>query len=544
MSLNISQICEEAKEILNSIGSVSSGIAAVCTIIGTIIACLYFTRKSANLIKKSLYSSKELPDWYIWFSVYRDLAFCAKLSLIGYLKRTNNSSNSKTLISLENLTRMRVEYEFLCKRPENKDDLKRWFELMEEKMWDLSRRELGDLIVSVDNCFIIQNSLEKINLYLKLTRELNYLNSGEFILSVNVLDGFITPLYLLCGPLKYFEADWPKLANLYQNSFDGDIDEIESIKRSNLSTWLAWGPSIPLCKCEKWTRERAKYPRFSNKDFLVRTTFQYGYGDENNSIRILLPKKKCVEEFIKKFNKLISENSEDNASPLAVRSTITGKLALLERQSVLAPYPLVEDYEEKIYDTELFLSCDDENIQSFAQSASQIKSRYYYTTYVWILFEVIDREVKETAKEFSKENHLKVDGDKPWRKLLPFFEHANIADKQTYETSKNILVYKSLNFIKTMQGKKITFRYLCSFDHTNCSHTGGLIIESYEKEQKTILDLIREAVAKDFKDSLLPLVLPENQNDDSRSHHYPDLNSCHLNDFMNKLNNELEQATQ
>ena len=85
------------------------------------------------------------------------------------------------------------------------------------------------------------------------------------------------------------------------------------------------------------------------------------------------------------------------------------------------------------------------------------RTRCYYSAYIWVAFVLCD--------EAGRPLH-----DEPWRNLLTFFEHGNLAEPNTYEALKLQLaakVHSSLDLILKRQ-KHITVRYACAIDDCGC----------------------------------------------------------------------------
>jgi len=93
--------------------------------------------------------------------------------------------------------------------------------------------------------------------------------------AIQVQYGFLAPQHLVAGLLSRFNDDWRPVLNAYQNAIPDPrrhAGAFESLQASQWNCWLVWGPSIPICTCSQW---RGVY------------AFQYGYGDENNSLPVI-----------------------------------------------------------------------------------------------------------------------------------------------------------------------------------------------------------------------------------------------------------------
>ena len=85
--------------------------------------------------------------------------------------------------------------------------------------------------------------------------------------------------------------------------------------------------------------------------------------------------------------------------------------------------------------------------------------------------------------------------DKPWKNLLVFFEHGNIADATTYLTLKEQLVAKACTTLSKVLSEvdatagPLRLEYACSFDDTNCGEGNKALFRP--PEDVTILSMLR-----------------------------------------------------
>jgi hypothetical protein len=83
------------------------------------------------------------------------------------------------------------------------------------------------------------------------------------------------------------------------------------------------------------------------------------------------------------------------------------------------------------------------------------------------------------------------DSDRPWLRLLPFFEHTNIADASTYDFMREQLARKVLSFFRRYANETTTFRYVCAFDDPG---HGSDVLPSFNRPT------IKEKLAELLKD--------------------------------------------
>jgi len=394
----------------------------------------------------------------------------------------------------------------------------------------------------VKNCFRVQQKSERICRYLEKLWKLQIVERSEDVeclCSVRVLEGFVAPLYLLGGPLRKFDEDWPRISEEYAASLAAyshqreqtDSVIMQSLLSSNFATWIAWGPSIPICQCEQWQYRQQG----------VRTTLQYGFGDENNSLPLLIPD--VTEEEC--FDRIFGERDYRYHEIIVRKAEVTAKPSLLAertRNGLARAICLGRDEE-----SELVLNLH--SVDAIKVTGSPVRSRDgrvtksigYYTAYVWILFGVTEGDPARFTELFSPRSKHDREYQYAWRRLLPFFEHINLADPLAYKVQRRLLVYKALQFIREYHEASgrtpINFVYLCAFDHPNCG-VNGVIYDSPPPEE-TILGILRHSLEQDesFREIRDRIYLQE----EGRSAGYA--SACHLSELVERLNDHLQGLT-
>lgn len=406
---------------------------------------------------------------------------------------------------------------------------------------ELDKQELDELIgkfknkektIKVDNCFVVQKKSEKLVTYLNEIWEQKIIDKQtdvDCLCPVEIGEGFVAPCYLVTGPLRKFEDDWPKISKEFDNSLKVASKiprRLQSLLSSNFATWIAWGPSIPICQCAQWG--------YHESDIMV--TLQYGFIDENNSLPLLLPdhdESKYIEKIFGKEKNRISE--------IIVRKVkIIVKPSLLSKETMKKLAHAIKGKEEEREEFVLKLNNLNDIKLIGAPKIKKIKDSIgYYTAYVWILFGVI--KPGENSKEFiNKFDLYHPENQYVWRNLLPFFEHVNLADPLAYERQKKLLVLKALSFIKDYlkapedtQTQQLKFIYLCAFDHPNCGKDDKgedhqLILNP--KPGKSIKDILEELKNKDdYKN--IPIEISPSAGS---------ISSCHLTELIHQLNRYLK----
>jgi len=322
--------------------------------------------------------------------------------------------------------------------------------------------------------------------------------------TLRIEGGFVVPHHLLNGLLAAFNEDWRPLIAAYRQAEFPSHDPLAAWRQPQASMflmWLIWGPSVPICTCRRWKQGAL--------------ALQYGYGDEANSIPLLVSEQ-WRDEVIKK----LSEDAATRAPalPWSVTGTLTfgtqgyakgradravteeGRLAHAQQRLARA---LVLEYDSREHDR--------------TNTAPP-----YYTAYVWVMFRICDKDGRPLLPP-GQDSRLA-----EWPNLLPFFEHANLADRTAYEAAKRQLAIKVLptlqSIIETVDPRgegRVRFRYACAIDDPMCKDhdvafpIGGErirdLLVGYKKRQPsemTFVDLEPEPDA-DFSACHLPDLIGE-----------------------------------
>ena len=304
-------------------------------------------------------------------------------------------------------------------------------------------------IIEVKDVFQLNDEVTKngIKIYLLAVAELKLSLDEEasFLCKVKINEGFLLPLNLLAGLMSRFSEDWDPIISSYGQMA---ARSFSAVQISIFDLWLLWGPSIPICGCDQWSGP---------------VTLQYGFGDENNSVRVRVDdkmKKRLLTEFRESV-----EARTTTAYP-ALHASITGKLwppsSFVQGEFCGAQSELQNP------DREAFILEYDSHTVTGNPSGSHL----FYTAYVWALF-VVGRERKPSADTVRKE---------PWLHVVPFFEHANIVDEATYEAAKRQLAQKVLTFARdsarsesdpTLSPPRLW--YVCALDDSGCGQNVAVI---------------------------------------------------------------------
>ncbi|WP_129127397.1 hypothetical protein [Geomonas oryzae] len=234
---------------------------------------------------------------------------------------------------------------------------------------------------------------------------------ASFLCSVKIEHGFLLPLNLLAGLMSRFSDDWDPIISSYDRmSHRGFSAQQMTI----FNLWLLWGPSVPICSCEQWQGP---------------VTLQYGFGDENNSVRVRVRDER-KEQLLADLRKAAA--AQTGAAHPALHASVTGKLwppsSFFQGEICGAQQELLNP------DREAFIL----EYEGHSVVGNPASSRLFYTAYVWALF-VVGREQKPGTEQVRSE---------PWLHVIPFFEHGNIVDESCYEMAKLQLARKVLEYVR------------------------------------------------------------------------------------------------
>jgi hypothetical protein len=286
-------------------------------------------------------------------------------------------------------------------------------------------------------------------------------------------DGFVAPQFLVAGLLPRFEDDWRPIIKNYENQVrhaKGSQSPFVSFQVSQWNTWLMWGPSIPICQCKEWEGIHA---------------FQYGYGDENNSIPIIGAAKNAPIS----LENIQTAYDPKDPSVGAVLRQLTGRLRwgpwLLRRSTSRGspaklgepsgerppagslPLPAASAqramYEDNragsagalLFQVEMEEQADaTEPVEGGGQGHAAEQS--YFSAYLWLMFLVarkpstLDQAPRRLVDIYPAFTELAPDrGAKHlWRELLPVYVHANIADARALEMHRSTLINNAVSLLR------------------------------------------------------------------------------------------------
>lgn len=422
------------------------------------------------------------PEGGVWNVTTRVLSILAE-SPLGIFQQ-------KTLFKL---VRMEVEIECLSARPvRDVGEDARVFNARLRR-WREERSEMrGDECVDLDHPGQIQDRAEELDRYFKALEALQRKEKDfRFAIKVHLGDGFVAPLHLVAGMLSKFDEDWAKIIRSYEadhnittvndtdNATIAALRDLREIQKFIFECWLQWGPSIPLCAptCDNFSG--------------AWTSLQYGYGDENNSIELVGSRAHLGEYWA-----AIKDGRPD---VLAVRADVKGHIAStrffadtnlpkrigkglsqswrsVDRTLLLLSEEASETTGDKEGQTATAVGDKKVGVVTRHNGAAN-----YYSAYLWIIFVVLREKIADGKSVWVPANRSPDQGKEsaaPWLDFIPFFEHGNIADKETFLFLKRQLARKAVagleQLVSTFQEKNATapyplrFAFACSLDEPGC----------------------------------------------------------------------------
>lgn len=290
---------------------------------------------------------------------------------------------------------------------------------------------------------------------------------------VQVQYGFLAPQHLVAGLLSRFNDDWRPVLNAYQNAVpDPRVrpGAFESLQASQWNCWLVWGPSIPICSCRQW---RGAY------------AFQYGYGDENNSLpvvdlsggdgrpRLLDPVTAAFDaegrgaKWVQLTGRLrwgpwyLREAGDDgNGSPdehfdLAAADEI-------DAAPVSNRHPAAPAQAALYRDDGIAFRHDSDGITLQVDTVDRMSNdhRVYFSAYLWTMFLVASSSDEPgigpkllRGKGYPRwpdppERRDQVREARLWEHLLPVFVHANVADPAALAFQKRVLAQNAIALLQ------------------------------------------------------------------------------------------------
>ncbi len=241
----------------------------------------------------------------------------------------------------------------------------------------------------------------------------------SFITNLEVSEGYIVPITFITGLNDRYDEDWVKILGNYFTAFSDDLPPESAILPQELYftyNWLMWGPSYQI--------------KYANDTYKL---IQYGFGDESNSVNVIL---KNREKGVEIWNTFSHDAETIGYKKFGYNCSIKGKLCdtseyytfcheKVDHRCIPFLKRLTADHLGIPYLLELI---------DFDIKTNLKAENYFFSAYLWIMFGLSDAANP---------------GFTP-RKSLTFFEHANLADTENYNFLAHSLIDKCFRHFESI----------------------------------------------------------------------------------------------
>ena len=370
----------------------------------------------------------------------------------------------------------------------------------------------GDPTIKVANAAEVNAHFAEMDRYFDVLHDFVVEEDGKyFICPIEIDRGFITPLHLLTGLLIEFNQKWGNVLSAFNRDANqairalgasgGDIREIQMFI---YTCWLLWGPSIPVCGCE---RSDARF-----------RSIQYGFGDENNSLEVVGAATRIdplMKELIEKTKRHIASATEPGKRdavrlPMALPVTVRGRLRLSDTigldprdtnalpNTALTSWKGGADRRPVLYISTIKAgkgasAYESVNVGEISLEEGAVRSKYY-SAYLWIAFVMME----EQGGAFIPLSQTRDGKSRPWTDLVPFFEHGNLADAESLAYGKAQLAIKVAEALVRVtealpEDTRTRFVFACSIDDPGCNGGGEPLFAGWQGGA-LVRDLVRARI--------------------------------------------------
>lgn len=327
----------------------------------------------------------------------------------------------------------------------------------------LDARALGEVVLPVKHRGFFSRTLERKEDWSVYFETVHALSGTDSTIGCSLCrittSGFLAPQFLVSGLLPRFEDNWGPIITEYENQIQDDQSAFVSFQASQWRTWLMWGPSIPICQCGEWEGIHA---------------FQYGYGDENNSIPVI----GAAGDLPGSLESIAGAYAPGDAG-VAVLRPMTGRLRwapwLLRKATHGEPpsgsgeFPLspLTTYAAARAQRAIYEIDDEDDPDSSPEallfqveklSDGRVPEQSYFSAYQWLMFLIAKRPERSgqaprrladgypalNARSAGRSaKHL-------WRELLPIYVHANVADAKALAMHRRTLVHNTVGLLRQL----------------------------------------------------------------------------------------------
>jgi hypothetical protein len=328
----------------------------------------------------------------------------------------------------------------------------------------------------------------------------------ETFCDIEVNGGAFAPQYLLAGMMSHFHDDWWPVIRGYRaaaSRFDEAPTAFERLRASQWICWLVWGPSVPICECSHWR------PQFA---------YQYGYGDENNSLPALV----------------LEGAAGRPALATALRGRGAGDRRAFEAglEARLVWGPQEHAAADAFAPAQVRFALDaggggaDRGV-AHASDGLMLKVHRvtthpaggnrpsYFTAYIWYMFWISAADGDDAPPRRLDGSALPeprppggtreaVRGIRLHQDLLPVFIHANILDPVALRFQRGMLVEVAVHVLReawaaneaargTPEARAIEFHLVCASDYSGCGH--DLLMPP--SEDGSLVELLRHRLGRE-----------------------------------------------
>jgi len=370
------------------------------------------------------------------------------------------------------------------------------------KAWRASMRRFvakdGDWTIHVDNPSQINARMAQIQRYFDLLRheQVDEGHRDHFLCAIEVASGFIAPLHLLTGLLVEFNDKWGPILRAfdrdtmdYQDIAMGEAAmDLRQIQMFIYNCWLLWGPSIPVCGCRQWNARHR--------------VLQYGFGDENNCIEVVGETEAVTAQLQQlaraeiDYDQACRSNGENAvaARPLAamaVPANVLGQLRLSGSlrsedgrrinalpKAARTSWGGAQDERPVLFISGIAaeapvsgnLARETQRYGRITLDDAALPSRYY-SAYLWVGFVLLGRD----GEAWRPLSETQGKAAQRWKDFVPFFEHGNLADRESCAFGKRQLAAKTIAaFARLVDGAPgdfaHRFAFACAIDEPGCGY--------------------------------------------------------------------------
>lgn len=319
-----------------------------------------------------------------------------------------------------------------------------------------------------------------------------------FGVRLEVEDGFIAPLHLIAGLLHRVDDEWREILTVYKKDMTDEqkkqtgaswrqaLKAIRPIQKFTFDCWLLWGPSIPICD-DTCSRHQGTL-----------SSIQLGYGDENSSIEIV----GNHETIGRTVGALAGKrDGAELAVNVATQGWISHSHVYSADRGVSAA--IRKSWEADKNGRVLLLLEHDGATGSINPRSDP---GFYYTAYLWVCFVTMRDKGGEFLPISSSDDARDISSSRaPWLDFMPFFEHGNIAESDTYGFLKRQLALKALGGLARLvddwaaahpgEPYPLKFAYACAVDDSGC---GSDVKFSRDDDRDDIKAEMAELLARSY----------------------------------------------